>query len=516
MKRTLLLTGIALVACLELIPEPKSGPRFDQRDSKASAARVEAGLPAVTQGDRTEQRSLTEWMEALAVPGVSIAVIDDNRIVWAKAYGVTTPGPLGSPVKPDTVFQAASIAKPVAALAVLHHVERGTFELDADINGYLQSWRLPEGELQGGETVTIRRLLAHTAGITPGGFQGYARTEPLPGIKQIVEGAAPATNPAARVLAKPGSEVAYSGLGYSLLQLALEEHLEQSFEMIVQDSVLLPLALQDSSFDQVLSDEDMERAARGHLGIGAGVDGGWRVYPELAAAGLWTTPTDLATLALDVARSKRDGSGRLLSRDMARQMLAPQEVLAPQGDGMGLGFVVRGDGAFGYFAHSGGNPGYFAHLEMLADTGQGIVIMTNAEAGQALASLIVASVANEYAWPLLDRRIVSPDRVERVFAQLDRVANNRVIAEVAPAVLSRYIGKYELAPGMLFDITLDHGQLQLRLGDQPQFPMFPQSENRFFLKAVDAQITFVMDEAGQPASLILHQGGRNQQAARVD
>lgn len=510
MRRSLLLAAITLIACLELIPQAKGALRVEQRNFEASAARVEAGLPAVTQGDRTEQRSLTEWMEALAVPGVSIAVIDDNRIVWAKAYGVTTPGPLGSPVTPKTIFQAASIAKPVAALAVLRYVERGAFELDADINGYLRSWRLPEGEVQSGESITIRRLLAHTGGITPGGFQGYARTEPLPGIMQVLEGTPPATNPAARVLAKPGSEVAYSGLGYSLLQLAMEERLEQPFEAILQNSVLGPLALQDSSFNQVLSDADIERAARGHLGIGAGVDGGWRVYPEQAAAGLWTTPTDLATLVLDVARSKRDGTGCLLSRDMARQMLSPQR------DGMGLGFVVREDSAFGYFAHSGGNPGYFAHLEMLADTGQGVVIMTNAEAGQALASLIIASVAEEYAWPLPDRRRVSPGRVERLFAQLDRVANKRVRAEVAPAVLSRYVGRYELAPGMLFDITFDHGQLYLRLGDQPQFPLFPESNDRFFLEAVDAQITFVVDAAGLSTSLILHQGGRDQQAPRVD
>lgn len=131
-------------------------------------------------------------------------------------------------------------------------------------------------------------------------------------------------------------------------------------------------------------------------------------------------------------------------------------------------------------------------------------------------SLIVASVANEYAWPLPDRRKVSPGRVERVFAQLERVANKRVRAEVAPAILSRYIGKYELAPDLLFDITLDHGQLQLRLGDQPQFPLFPESEDRFFLEAVDWQITFVVDATGRPTSLILHQGGRDQQAVRVD
>ncbi|MGH8030651.1 MAG: serine hydrolase [Arenimonas sp.] len=464
----------------------------------------------MTQGSRTLKLSLTQWMEALAVPGISIAVIDGHRVVWAKAYGVTTPGPQGSPIMPDTIFQAASIAKPVTALAVLHQVERGTFDLDADINDYLESWKLPGSELQGEETVTLRRLLAHTGGITPGGFQGYARTASLPGVVQLLGGVSPATNSAARVMAKPGSEVAYSGLGYSLLQLALEDRLDQPFESILQDTVLRPLELDNSSFNQVLSEADMARAARGHLGIASVMDGGWLVFPELAAAGLWTTPTDLATLAIDVANSKRNGSGHLLSRDMARQMLSPHR------DEMGLGFVVRDGDTHGYFAHSGGNPGYFAHFEMLADSGQGIVIMANSEAGQALASLIIASVANEYDWPLPDRRQVSPGRVERLFAQVDRVANKRVKVDVAPEVLARYVGKYELAPGLLFDISLADGQLQLRLGDQPQFPLFAESDARFFLEAVDAQITFVVDAAGHPTALVLHQAGRDQQAARIN
>lgn len=158
------------------------------------------------------------------------------------------------------------------------------------------------------------------------------------------------------------------------------------------------------------------------------------MHPELAAAGLWTTPADLATLIIDVAKSRRGDPGRLFSSESARQMLSLHL------DGMGLGFVVRDDGAQGYFAHSGGNQGYFAHLEMLADTGQGIVIMSNSDAGQALASLLIASVANEYDWPLPDRRQVAGMRAERLFAQYDRVANQRNKVDVDVAVLARYVG----------------------------------------------------------------------------
>lgn len=508
MKYLLRLMCVAVAAALVFPLDAIADPRII-KDSGGRAARVESGLPSVTLGDRTLHLSLTQWMDALAVPGVSIAVIDHHRIVWVKAFGFTTPGPQGSPVTPDTIFQAASIAKPVTAVAVLRQVERGAFNLDDHINSFLQSWKLPGSEMEGGEQVTIRRLLAHTGGVTPGGFQGYPRTAPLPGIVQVLRGIAPANNDAAQVVSRPGSEVAYSGLGYSLLQLALEDRLDQPFEAIVQGSVLRPLGLGNSTFNQTLSATLQASAARGHLGTGVVVDGGWFVNPELAAAGLWTTPTDIAKFAIGVANSKR-GKGQLLSRGLASQMLSPHR------DEMGLGFVVRGDDGHGYFAHSGGNAGYFAHFEMLADTGQGVVIMTNADAGQALASLIIASVAMEYDWPLSDRRQVSPGRVERLFAQVDRVANKRVRVDVDPTVLARYVGKYELAPGLLFDIKVADGQLKLQLGDQPQFPLFAESETRFFLEAVDAQVTFVVDAARQPTALILHQGGRDQHAARIE
>lgn len=487
-----------------------ASPAGTKPDSEVRTSRIEAGLPAVTQGERTLHLSLSQWMQALAVPGLSVAVIDDYRVVWTKAYGVTTPGPMGSPITPGTIFQAASIAKPVTALAILHQVEHGSLDLDADINDYLQSWKLPGDDRRPGEKVSLRRLLAHTGGVTPGGFAGYERTAAAPGIVAVLGGVAPATNAPTRVVSKPGAEVAYSGLGYSLLQLALMDRLQQPFEAILAETVLQPLGMRDSTFEQQLPDALLARAARGHLGVGAAIEGGWRVHPELAAAGLWTTPADLAALIIDVAKSRRGDQGRLLSSDLTRQMLSLHQ------DGMGLGFVVREDGAQGYFAHSGGNEGYFAHFEMLADTGQGIVIMTNSDAGQALATLLIASVANEYDWPLPDRQQIVGMRAERLFAQYDRVANKRLKIDVDQAVLARYVGKYELAPDLLFDISLAEGQLRVRLGDQPQFPLFAESPSKFFLEAVDAQITFVVDASGRPIGLVLHQGGRDQQAARID
>lgn len=501
--------AIAFALCTVSPPAPASPPSIVP-GPEDRIRRVEAGIPAVTQGERTLQLSLDQWMQALAVPGLSIAVIDDYRIAWTNAYGVTTPGASGSPITPGTMFQAASIAKPVTALAVLHQVENGRMDLDEDINSYLLSWKLPEGDLQAGEKVTLRRLLAHAGGITPGGFTGYGRTDPAPAIADVLDGVSPAGNAPARVVSKPGTEVAYSGLGYTLLQVALEDLLQRPFEAIMQETVLQPLGMHDSTFEQQLPTALRARAASGHLGVGAAVEGGWRVHPELAAAGLWTTPADLATLIIDVAKSRRGDKGRLLSSDVARQMLSLQQ------DGMGLGFVVREDGAHGHFTHSGGNTGYFSHFEMLADTGQGIVIMTNSDAGQALASLLIASVAIEYDWPLPERRQVVGMRADRLFAQHDRVANQRVKIDVDPAVLSRYVGKYRLAPQLMFDITLVDGQLRVRLGDQPQFPLFAESPTKFFLEVVDAQITFMIDASGTPTGLVLHQGGRDQQAARIE
>ncbi len=500
-------TSIVLLACSA---GPESAANRDDSEVQRQIRRVETGLPSVVKDGRTIRFSLQEWMQALGVPGVSVAVIDDYKIVWAKGYGVIEAGARDAPVTAKTLFQAASISKPVAALAVLHHVEQGTLTLDADINEYLQSWKLPEVGSPGAEKVTLRHLLAHTAGITPGGFAGYERDASMPTITQILEGESPASNRAARVVSIPGSTVSYSGLGYTIVELALMDRLGKPFDKIIRGSVFDPVGMHDSTFEQVLPDTLAARAARGHRLTGEAITRGWYVHPELAAAGLWTTSSDLARLAIEVAKSKSGSSSRILSSEMTRQMLTQHR------DEMGLGFVIRPGGEHGYFAHSGGNQGYRSHLEMFADTGQGIVVMTNSDAGQLLTALLVRSVAQAYDWPSYQQRPVSATLTDAIFAQLDRSKSARRKIDVDDRILARYAGRYELAPGLVFEVTQVAGHLEVRLGDQPRFHVYPESESKFFYEVVDAQITFVQNAAGETVSLVLHQGGRDQEAKRIE
>jgi len=473
-------------------------------------AAIESALPAVTNGDSTIQRSLAEWMDALGVPGVSIAVIDDYRIVWAKGYGTLSAGAGGAAVTPSTLFQAASIAKPVTALALLHHADAGAFDLDADVRSMLRSWSLPTGGADSGTTITLRHLLSHTAGIRAGGFTGYERGAPIPSTLQILQGAEPALNTAAVVDRKPGEAVEYSGLGYTMIELAMVERLGRPFERIVDESVFRPLNMRNSTFAQTLPEALATRAARGHFASGAPLPGGWNIYPELAAAGLWTTPTDLATLAIETAQSWMGRSERVLTTATTRRMLAPYR------ERMGLGFVVRADDSLGFFSHSGGNQGYRAHMEMLARVGKGVVVMTNSDVGHPLTALITLAVAQHYGWPDTAQRRFSSANAQLLTEQMAGVGVVRTRVAIDDTLLVRYAGRYELAPGFHFVVGADtaRSRLIVRLGDQGRLHAYPESNTKFFFEAADAQISFV-DSAGRTSALQLHQGGRIQMARRL-
>ncbi|WP_396268874.1 serine hydrolase [Ideonella sp.] len=472
--------------------------------------RVEAALPAVSKEGRTLELSLAGWMKALRVPGLSIAVIEDYRIVWAKGYGVMAADAGDAPVTTATLFQAGSVSKPIAALAVLREVESERFDLDADVNSYLRSWKLPDADPSSKGKVTLRDLLGHTAGITPGGFAGYSRDASLPTMQQILEGVPPASNRAARRASAPGAAVSYSGLGYTILQLALMERLGKPFEDIIKASVFDPVGMRDSTFQSKLPDALAARAARGHRTSGEAIPGGWYVHPESAAAGLWTTASDLALLWTEVAKSSAGRSDRLLSRDKTREMLSQHR------DQMGLGFVVRPGEAHGRFAHFGGNQGYRSHVEMFTSTGQGIVVMTNSDAGQLLTALLVRRVAQVHGWPVTEQRPLSLASTDAIFAQVDQARSARTRVNVEERLLKRYVGRYELAPGLEFEVTLAAGHLEVRLGDQPRFPAYAESEAKFYFEVVDAQISFVLTDEGRVSALILHQGGRDQRAKRIE
>ncbi len=326
------------------------------------------------------------------IPGLSVAVVDDFQLVWSEGFGVCEAGS-PRPVTEHTRFQAASISKPVTALAVMRWVQSKRLDLDQPVNEVLQSWKIPENDLTRATPVTLRQLLCHGAGLTVSGFPGYTVDAPRPTLLEILEGKPPANTPAIQVDLAPGTQFRYSGGGYTVLQQLIEDQLEQPFARVLDELVFDPLEMKESAFEQPPSG-DLDNYASGHLANGTPVAGRWHVYPELAAAGLWTTPTDLARFAIELGRAGADQMPRLLETETAQEMFRPQ-VSA----NIGLGVFLRGQGQAARFLHSGGNQGFNCLLVATQSTGQGVVIMTNHDRGMLICDAIVRRVAELFAWP---------------------------------------------------------------------------------------------------------------------
>jgi CubicO group peptidase (beta-lactamase class C family) len=344
---------------------------------------------------------LEALMRAHHVPGVSVAVVGGFRILWTKGYGVTETGG-HEPVTPATLFLAGSISKPVAAVGALALVDAGRLSLDQDALKTLTSWRAPASAYS--QHVTLARLLDHTVGFTGGDFYpGYAVGQTLPTLVQVLNGESPATNPPVRLGFEPGSKWHYSGDGYLVLQQLMVDTAGRPFADLMRELVFEKLGLSRTTFEQPLPSELARSAAAGTRFDGTPVEGRWHVSPEQAAAGLWSTPTDLAMLAIEIALSARGQSNRVLSRSLAGEMLSPhvtQGVInilgtAEDPDRMGYGFFVGGKTR--RFGHVGGHVGYQATLVMFADSGNGAVVMTNSDHGLAGNELLNA-IAREYRW----------------------------------------------------------------------------------------------------------------------
>jgi len=390
MKKQLLLTAIVLTLLLTSCGQP-FGPSVEER-----IQRIETGYSNPPYRD---VMTLAERMEHYHVPGVSIAVINNYEIEWAKGYGVLEAGG-NEPVTPDTLFQSASIGKPVTAAAALHFVEQGLLNLDENVNDKLVSWKVSENEFTAQEKVTLRRLLSHTAGVTVHGFRGYAQDEEIPTLQQVLDGEYPANNRPIRVDIVPGTEWRYSGGGFMIVQQLLEDVVGKPFPEIMQETVLGPTGMASSVYAAPLPEGLESRAATAHSRLGEPAPGKWHELVCMGAGGgLWTTPSDLARFAIEIMRSRAGQSNKVLSQEMVNQMLAPQiDMEGPSR--MGLGFPLQGEGQGLLFWHTGGNdPGFLSLLIAFPESGQGAVIMTNGTRGQELASEIVSSIAEEYGWP---------------------------------------------------------------------------------------------------------------------
>ena len=354
---------------------------------------VEQGLcPAVQIGNRPVW-TLAERMKHLRVPGVGIAVIRDYQVDWAKSYGLRD-AKSGDPVTEATLFQVASITKTLTAVTALRLVEEGLLELDRNVNEYLKSWKVPENEFTRKEKVTLRRLLSHNAGLTVSGFRGYAEGESVPTILQVLDGLPPANNAPIRVDKKPGSGYRYSGGGYTVLQLLIEEVSGLPLAKLVRESILEPLGMKDSTLDPTEEAARDWQLAMAHTGDGTAKSGHRFLIGGSGCCELWTTPSDLARFAITLQRALKGQTDSVLSPEMAKMMMTPSS--SPE---MGLGFRLVGEGTPAYFAHSGGNVGFSSLLVASMESGEGLVVTTNSNSN--IPTEILYAAAKMHGWEKL-------------------------------------------------------------------------------------------------------------------
>ena len=459
-----------------------------QTDSDARIKRVEQGLlPAVLiKGDPAW--AIEERMKQLKVPGLSVAVVKDFKIEWARSYGIKDIE-TKEPVTTETLFQAGSISKPVAAMVALKRVQQGKIALDENINNKLQTWKLPDNEFTARKKVTLANLLSHTGGTTVHGFPGYAPGEKIPTLSQVLDGVEPANTAAVRVDMEPGTKVRYSGGGTTIAQLAIMDIEKKPYPQIAKETVLGPLNMTNSTYSQPLPDDWRAKAASGHRLDGALVAGKIHVYPEMAAAGLWTTPTDLAKFGIEVALSYAGRSNKVLPKELIAKMVTPFMEEAA------LGFFIDKRGNQVYFGHDGADEGFRAMLLMHREKGYGAVVMVNSDNGQILGD-VIRSIAREYNWD----EFLPPV--------------NEVIS-LDSTRLDQYTGRFKVNPDRILSVANEQGKLIVRPTADVKFELLPVADGTFIRRDASIKYEFVRAATDVTELQVTLPGGQKVTAPKV-
>ena len=501
-----LLALLAFVGCADLARVPVAEAQEAKRPAVAASSsaaaspsveerirRVEAGLlAAVTiKGAPPSAMALAERMKFYRIPGVSVAVVNDGRVEWARGFGVKDAG-TNEPVTAETLFQAGSISKPVAALAALRLAQEGKLSLDEDVNARLTTWKVPENEFTKEKKVTLRGLLTHSAGLTVHGFPGYAADAEVPTVVQVLNGEKPANTAAVRVDTVPGTRWRYSGGGYTVMQQLVADVAKKPFPEVARRLVLDPAGMKHSTYEQPLPARLAAQAATAHR-AGQPIKGRFHTYPEMAAAGLWTTPSDLALLAVELQNALAGRSNKIISKETAAQMMSRQF-----GEwGLGPGVEVR-NGVV-KFSHGGVDEGFEAFWVGYGD-GRGAAVMTNGDRGSALANEVLRSIAREYGWD-------------------DYKTVERELAKVDPKIYEAYTGDYEIKVNptqtIVLSLSTEGGKLLAQQQGGPKREWLPSSETEFFSLTSGNTFKFVRDAQGAVTEVVLSQGGEQFRGKKI-
>lgn len=397
MPRHILLVSLSCLFCACSAPDPAATPLTAQTHI----------VPAVTIVGDTPV-SLAQRLSHYRVPAASVAMIENGHITTTPVIGSRLAGD-SAPIGTDTQFQAASIGKALTAVAVLRLVDQGRLDLDRSANTYLSRFRLKDADGIPADDVTIRALLTHSAGVNAPSFPGFERKADLPSLLDILNGTDKAETPPIHV-SHPLGPYRYSGGGFMVLEAVIEDVSGLSFDAFMQREVFAPLRMTNTSFR--IAPNAVGRAS-GHDWHGIPIPGGWRDYPQSSAAGLWSTPTDLARLLAALHAAWIGADDAFLSQNLMA------EIATEHDGGMGLGFGLSGQGDALLLSHSGANSGYNAFILLYLNTGNGAVVMTNGDGGRYLYTDILRTLEQKHGWP---ERLSSlsfdpePDEADRALA----------------------------------------------------------------------------------------------------
>lgn len=347
---------------------------------------------------------LYERMEYYKIPGINISIVKNGEIVWNQAYGVTN---LENQKKVDTLtlFQAGSISKPIAALGILKLADQNLIDLDEDVNKYLKGYKIPENKYTKNTKVTLRAILSHTAGLNVSGIEGYQENDKLPTTEELISGKGNIEKIV--VQHKPNTNWSYSGGGYTIAQKVLEDVTNQSFEDFMKNEIFTPLEMNMSTYEQPLPKHLRENVSNGYGIDGSEIDGKWQVFPAKAAAGLWTTPSDLAKYCIEIQNILSGKENGIVSKEIVNEMfsnpfnVALNEALPPSlkdepDDYWGLGPIVMGSKDNVIFKHGGSNAGFKSNYTAFVNKGEAIIIMTNGDNGYSLIYEIEKALSDFY------------------------------------------------------------------------------------------------------------------------
>ncbi|CAL2103065.1 TPR_REGION domain-containing protein [Tenacibaculum sp. 190130A14a] len=392
--------------------------------------KVETGLTTRVHINGDATWAIEERMKHYGIPGVSIAVIHDGKIAWAKGYGIINKESK-TPVTKNTLFQAAATSMPVSAYGALHLVEQDKVDLDENINNYLKSWKVPENEFTKKKKVTLRNLLNHSAGIYPRGTGRYNRDETIPSLVEILNGAYPAKNEPITTNKVPEESVRFAYASYVPVQQLMLEIEKKPFPEIMNEFVLQPLEMNSSTYNQTLTTAQQSIAATGYLKDGSMVEGRSKIYPAMASHGLWTTAEDYAKFIANVQQTLKGNPTKALSKKLTKLMGTPYGVSDSDWSfTLGLGFQLLNRSNDIYLRHHGWNEGFYAEIMAHRDKGYGVVVLTNSTFPEFNAE-VIRSVALAYNWdnfvPKYQKKAITPSGVTQLTG---RYQFNNTILEV--------------------------------------------------------------------------------------